>query len=53
MMASEQLVLNYQMILLLSGPLADFLTLVIAGMSGNGGVVGQVYGKAVIGSAWG
>ena len=53
MMSSEQLVLNYQMILLLSGPFERFLILVIAGMSGNGGFVGQVHGKAMIGSAWG
>lgn len=53
MMSSEQLVLNYQMIQLLSGPLEGFLILVIAGMSGNGGFIGLVYGKAVIGSAWG
>ncbi len=53
MMSSEHLVLNYQMIMLLSGPLAGFLILVIAGMSGNGDFVGQVHGKAMIGSAWG
>jgi len=53
MTSSEQLVLNYQMIVLLSGPLADFLILVIVEMSGNGGLVGLVYENALIGSAWG
>ncbi|RAP69430.1 hypothetical protein ACZ87_03784, partial [Candidatus Erwinia dacicola] len=41
MTSSEQMVLNYQMKLLLSEPLAVFLNLLIVGISGNGGYVGR------------
>lgn len=53
MTSSEQMVLNYQMKLLVSGSMVVFLNLIIVGASGNGGFVSRVYGKAMIGLAWG